>query len=103
MSWRGRCRVSGSAMVMSSEVATKPVVARRRGIAAWFRRSEAAQGFALMSPALVVLIIGIAVPFVILVSMSLWTRDGFDFDTALELLHVGSTSSTVLYEHPLLT
>lgn len=33
-----------------------------------------------MSPALLVLIIGILVPFVILISMSMWTRDGFGFD-----------------------
>lgn len=58
---------------------------RRRGFMAWFRRSEAAQGFTLMSPALLVLIFGIVLPFVILVSMSLWTRDGFDFDTTLTL------------------
>ncbi len=33
-----------------------------------------------MSPALVVLIIGILVPFIILISLSMWTRDGFGFD-----------------------
>ncbi len=69
-------------MVTSPDI---PVQQRRRGIAAWFRRSEAAQGFALMSPTLLVLIFGIVLPFVILVSMSLWTRDGFDFDTTLTL------------------
>jgi spermidine/putrescine transport system permease protein len=79
--------------VISTDTAVKPADARRSGIARWFRRSEAAQGFALMSPALLVLIIGIAVPFVILVTMSLWTRDGFGFDTALTLknyLRVGT-------------
>jgi len=53
---------------------------RRRGVAAWFRRSEAAQGYALMSPVLFVLVIGIAMPLLVLMTMSLWTPDGFGFD-----------------------
>ncbi|MCK0096742.1 ABC transporter permease [Yoonia sp. F2084L] len=53
---------------------------RRNRLTAWFRRSEAAQGYALMSPTLVVLVVGIAVPLLILIAMSMWTRDGFGFD-----------------------
>ncbi|UXX85110.1 ABC transporter permease [Roseovarius pelagicus] len=38
-----------------------------------------------MSPTLLVMSIGILAPFLILVTMSLWTRDGFSFDTALTM------------------
>jgi len=58
-----------------------PLGRPRKGFAAWFRRSEAAQGLALMSPTLLVLLIGIAVPLVILITMGFWTREGFGFDT----------------------
>jgi ABC-type spermidine/putrescine transport system permease subunit I len=35
----------------------------------------------LLSPALLVLIFGVVIPFCILLTMSFWTREGFDFDT----------------------
>ncbi len=53
----------------------------------WFARliyrSEAARGFALLSPTLVFMLVALLVPFMILVVMSLWTAVGFDFDTTL--------------------
>jgi spermidine/putrescine transport system permease protein len=50
---------------------------------ATLRRSEPLRGYALLSPALLVLIIGVVVPFLILLTMSFWTRQGFDFDTTM--------------------
>ncbi|MEM1079857.1 MAG: ABC transporter permease [Pseudomonadota bacterium] len=70
-------------MVDTSRMRRATPAVKRSRLMSWFRRSEGAQGYALMSPALLVLTIGIAVPFVILIAMSLWTRDGFGFDTTL--------------------
>ncbi|MEO0328130.1 MAG: ABC transporter permease [Pseudomonadota bacterium] len=39
----------------------------------------------MLSPALLVMVIGMLIPFLILVVMSFWTRDGFDFDTNLTI------------------
>jgi spermidine/putrescine transport system permease protein len=44
-------------------------------------RSETLRGYLLMSPTLLIMALGIAVPFVILIVMSTWTRQGFEFDT----------------------
>lgn len=46
-----------------------------------FANSDAVRGYSLMSPALLLLLVGILLPFVVLVAMSLWTRQGFGFDT----------------------
>ena len=56
---------------------TRPKTSR---ISSFFYRSEPARGYLLMSPTLVILTIGIIIPFCILVVMSLWTRQGFGFD-----------------------
>lgn len=48
-------------------------------------RREALRGYLLMSPTLLILTVGILIPFVILVVLSLWTRQGFEFDTTLTL------------------
>ena len=57
--------------------------AARRGPLARLRQAGTAQGYALLAPSLLVLIIGVVIPFLILVAMSFWTRQGFGFDTAL--------------------
>ena len=61
----------------------------------WFSallyRSEALRGYLLMSPTILILTIGIIIPFFILVAMSLWTRDGFGFDTTLTMANYART------------
>lgn len=54
-----------------------PGRAARRGL------GRSARGFALMSPTLLFLLVGVAVPFFVLLLISFWTRDGFGFDTTL--------------------
>jgi spermidine/putrescine transport system permease protein len=49
--------------------------------ARWLLRSDGLRGYALMSPTLIILIIGVIVPFIILLTISFWTRDGVDFNT----------------------
>ncbi|MEM7440107.1 MAG: ABC transporter permease [Pseudomonadota bacterium] len=62
---------------------TKPP--RTGWLARKLHRSEALRGYLLMSPTMLILTIGIIIPFAILVAMSLWTRQGFGFDTTLTL------------------
>ena len=64
-----------------SEIDTRATPRRSGRLARVFRRSEALQGLALMSPTMVILTIGIVVPFLILLVVSFWTREGFGFDT----------------------
>ncbi|NRB36630.1 MAG: ABC transporter permease [Rhodobacteraceae bacterium] len=66
---------------------------RRSRLRRWLRRSEAARGYALMSPTLLILTIGIIVPFFILTLISFWTRDGFGFDTTLTVNNYNRTWS----------
>ncbi len=53
------------------------------GRLARFRRSDTARGYALMSPTLLFLVICVVGPFLILLTISFWTRSGFGFDTTL--------------------
>ncbi len=50
-------------------------------LAAALNRSEPLRGYLLMSPTLCILTLGIIIPFVILLVMSFWSRQGFGFDT----------------------
>ncbi|MCR9151280.1 MAG: ABC transporter permease [Rhodobacteraceae bacterium] len=54
---------------------------RTSRLTALLHRSEALRGYLLMAPTLLIMTLGIAIPFLILVAMSTWTRDGFGFDT----------------------
>lgn len=54
-----------------------------KGIAALFHRSPTLRGYLMLSPALVIMVIGVLLPFLILVVMSFWTREGFGFDTTI--------------------
>jgi len=50
-------------------------------LTAILHRSEALRGYLLMSPTLLIMTLGIVIPFLILLVMSSWSRDGFGFDT----------------------
>jgi spermidine/putrescine transport system permease protein len=62
-----------------SDVTVRPQ--RPSRLAALLNRSETLRGYLLMSPTLLILTLGIVIPFVILLVMSFWTRQGFGFDT----------------------
>ncbi|MCE8007716.1 ABC transporter permease [Aestuariivita sp.] len=63
-----------------SAPAAPPRVGRIAGI---LHRNETLRGYLLMSPTMLIMTIGILVPFLILLVMSFWTREGFGFDTTL--------------------
>lgn len=60
-------------------------------------RSETLRGYLLMSPTMVILTVGIIVPFVILVVMSFWTREGFGFDTTMTLANYEKAWTQPIY------
>ncbi|MGI1663895.1 ABC transporter permease [Palleronia sp. KMU-117] len=71
---------------LAAETRTLRSPGRRAGrLSGLLYRHEALRGYLLMSPTLLILTAGIVIPFVILVVLSLWTRQGFEFDTTLTL------------------
>ncbi len=73
-----------------TEISAQMRSARPRGrasgrLSGLLYRREALRGYLLMSPTLLILTVGIVIPFVILVLLSLWTRQGFEFDMTLTL------------------
>ena len=62
---------------------TARVAPARRTWKARFQQSDALKGYSLLTPTLIVLLIGIVIPFGILITISLWTANGFGFDTTL--------------------
>lgn len=54
-------------------------------LASLFRRSEAVRGYALLSPAMIVMLTALAAPMVLLALYSFWTQNGFILDTHFTL------------------
>ncbi|MFQ5621892.1 MAG: ABC transporter permease [Paracoccaceae bacterium] len=61
------------------------------------QRSEAARGLTLLTPTLLVMAIGILVPFCILLVMTFWTQVGFDFDTTLTTANYETAATRPIY------
>lgn len=61
------------------------------------RRSESARAYVMMAPTLLIMTLGIVVPFVILLVISLWTRAGFGFDTTLTLANYARSWNEPIY------
>ncbi len=51
----------------------------RSRLRAIYHRSEAVQGYTLLSPTLVVMLFSMGAPFVLMVVLSFWTQTGYDF------------------------
>jgi len=73
------------------------VSTRPTGIMVRLRRSDTARGYTLLSPALLVLIFGVVLPFLILLIMSFWTREGFGFDTAFTTANYARTANEPIF------
>ena len=73
-------------------------VPRRSGrLAGLFHRHEIMRGYGLLAPTLLLMTIGILVPFAILVTMSFWTQSGFGFDTALTVNNYAEAADKPIY------
>lgn len=69
----------------------------KRSWKARFNQSDTLKGLSLLSPTLFVLIIGIVIPFGILITISLWTAVGFGFDTTLTTQNYQTAVEQPLY------
>lgn len=67
-----------------------------------FLRSEALRGYTLLSPTLIVMAVGICIPFAILSAMSFWVQHGFDFDTTFSLANYSKALEQPIYKALLL-
>ena len=74
----------------------------RRRMRALFLRSEALRGYTLLSPTLLVMAFAMGIPFAIMVLMSFWTQQGFEFDTTLSMGNYKDAVERPLYEALLL-
>ena len=72
-------------------------IPRTGKIAALLQKNETLRGFSLLSPTLLLMTIGIVVPFAILVTMSFWTQAGFGFDTTLTLNNYQTANEKPIY------
>jgi spermidine/putrescine transport system permease protein len=63
-----------------------------------FLRSEALRGYALLSPTLLVMVFAMCAPFAILVVMSFWTQQAFEFDTTFTLRNYEEAATGRIYE-----
>ena len=55
------------------------------GLARRFRRSEAARGYALVSPTMIIMVLALAAPMILLGLYSFWSQDGLSLDTHFTL------------------
>ena len=69
---------------------------------ALYLRSEALRGYTLLSPTLIVMAFSMCVPFAIMVLMSFWSQQAFEFDTTLTMANYGEAAERPLYEALLL-
>ncbi len=83
-----------NALTAPMGTASAPKVGRLAGL---FYRHENARGYGLLSPTLVLMVIGIVIPFFILITMSFWTRAGFGFDTTLSLTNYENALNKPMY------
>lgn len=64
----------------------------------YLMRSESLRGYLLLSPTLVVMLLGMCLPFALMVAMSFWTQNGFDFDTSLTLTNYRKAAGSPVFE-----
>ena len=50
---------------------------------AWYQGSEGVKGYTLLSPTLAVMLCTMCVPFGLMIAMSFWTQNGYDFDKSI--------------------
>ncbi len=76
---------------------TKPVSNWRGRVRALYHRSEAFQGYTLLSPTMLVMLFSMCVPFAMMVVMSFWTQAGYEFDTSFTLNNYSKVTEGAVY------
>lgn len=86
----------------NSTAALDEATVPRARVAGWLRvvymRSETMRGYTLLSPTLIVMTLGILVPFTILLAMSFWTQHAFDFDTTFTLANYRNAAEEPVFK-----
>jgi spermidine/putrescine transport system permease protein len=80
-----------------AEPAPGGVLSGARSPGAWFYRRPAVAGYALLSPAMAIMLVGVLLPVLILVAMSFWTRGGIGFDTTPTLDNYRKAAEEPIY------
>lgn len=87
--------MSDAASTARAITADMPRTSKR--ITGLFHRSATLRGYLMLSPALAIMVIGVLLPFLILVMMSFWTREGFGFDTTLTFSNYARAASEPIF------
>ena len=67
------------------------------GLSGFLYRHETLRGYLQMAPTLAIMTVGVLIPFAILVTLSFWTRQGFDFDTTFTTANYQRLVSEPIY------
>jgi spermidine/putrescine transport system permease protein len=67
------------------------------GLSGFLYKHETLRGYLLMAPTLAIMTVGVLIPFAILVTLSFWTRQGFDFDTTFTMANYQRLVSEPIY------
>ncbi len=81
--------------VESSQSATPLGLSRR--LRAMFMRSEPVRGYSLLSPTMLFVLVALAFPIVILVTMSFWTQNYLEFDKTFSLANYAQFFEKKIY------
>jgi spermidine/putrescine transport system permease protein len=87
-------------MTDSTLTSSPPLAADARpagGLSGFLYKHELLRGYLLMAPTLAIMTIGVLIPFAILVTLSFWTRQGFDFDTTFTMANYQRLVSEPIY------
>ncbi len=84
--------------------ANRPALNWRQRLRSKFYNSEAAQGYTLLSPTLLVMLFSMFVPFAMMVILSFWTQTGYDFefDTSFSLNNYSKITGSAVYHQLML-
>ena len=88
---------------MSDNVATVGVAPQpsrnwRAKLAVMYRRSDSLRGYSLLSPTLLVMAFTMCLPFAMMVVMSFWSQQGFEFNTEFSMANYKEAFTSPIYE-----
>ncbi len=63
-----------------------------------YRRSESLRGYSLLSPTLLVMAFSMCLPFAMMVAMSFWVQQGFDFITDFSMANYTEAFTSPIYQ-----
>jgi len=79
-------------------VALRPQRSWESRLRIFLMRSESLRGYLLLSPTLIVMLLSMCVPFALMVAMSFWTQNGFDFDKSFSLTNYRKAAASPVLE-----